>query len=477
MKNKPNIILITIDALRADRLGFMGYEKNISPNIDKLVQESAVFTNAFATGPGTPYSFPSILTSTYPLDYMGPRQIGKPRVMISQVLKEQGYSTAAFHSSAYLSSFFGYDQGWDFFEELFNPPKNIIFSPEKGIISKRKGVAFSFRQSLINAFIKITFNSIPIFFFWTLYLKYKIKASKKVSKSDKSAISPASFDKTIRDCIFSMKIQQAPFFLWVHYMDVHRYNDFPEEKNVSFLDFLAIVLPVFASDYYASSNFIFKKFARKHLKYSINLYDQAIEKLDVKIKKLLEFLKKNDLYNNSIICLTADHGEEFLEHEGTDHITDKLYNELLKVPLLIKIPGKSPQKITKKVSLIDLPSTLCELSGVNVPGAFKGKNLFNYDREIIFHQSGWAGEDKIEKWVEVEKFTECRAACQSENWKYIINHGNEKEELYDLKKDPGERANLAFKNEKTLFEMRERVKEFEKTNPPLALLKKGEKVF
>lgn len=479
MTKKPNIILITIDALRADQLGFMGYEKNISPNIDKLAQESAVFENAFATGPGTPYSFPSILTSTYPLDYKGPRKIEKPRIMLSQVLKEQGYTTAAFHSSAYLSSFFGYDRGWDFFEELFTPPKNIIFSPEKGIISKRKGAAFAFRQFLINCFIKITLNSCPIFFFWVFYLNYKIKTTKNVFKKQIAASNPISFDKTIRDFVFFMKIQPAPFFLWVHYMDVHRYNDFPQEKNVSFSDFLGRVLPVFISDHYSSSNIFFKKFARKYLKYSLNLYHLAIGKLDEKIGKLLEFLKKNELYDDSIICLAADHGEEFLEHQGTDHITDKLYNELLKAPLLIKIPGQLPQKIGEKVSLIDLAPTLCELAGVKPPEAFKGNNFFNHNREIIFHQSGWASEDKIEKWVEVEKVSECSVACQDNDWKYILKHGSGQEELYNLRQDPKEKKNLVATEKKIVSEMREKVKEFERKNPPLPLFdkKKDAKLF
>jgi arylsulfatase A-like enzyme len=111
MKKKPNIILITVDSLRADHLGYMGYGKGISPNIDKLAGESVVFNNAFAVGPVTPHSFPSILTSTYPLDYQGPRKIERPRKLISEVLKEKGFITAAFHSNAYLSNFFGYNRG------------------------------------------------------------------------------------------------------------------------------------------------------------------------------------------------------------------------------------------------------------------------------------------------------------------------------------------------------------------------------
>ncbi len=130
MTKKPNIILITVDCLRADRLGFMGYQKNISRNIDGLAKESVVFTQAFATGSSTPYSFPSILTSTYALDYQGPK-IEKPRVLISESFKNAGYITAAFHANPFLSDFFGYNQGWDYFEDVTLPfgkleKKNIL---------------------------------------------------------------------------------------------------------------------------------------------------------------------------------------------------------------------------------------------------------------------------------------------------------------------------------------------------------------
>jgi membrane-anchored protein YejM (alkaline phosphatase superfamily) len=154
---KPNVILITVDALRADKLGFMGCKKNITPNFDKFAEESVKFSNAFTTGSHTPYSFPAILTSTYPLDYQGPLKIERPRVMVSEVFKQQGFQTASFYSGPYLSDFFGYNKGWDFFKE-------ITYPLPKGVGYKDTGFISFLRKFFINLFSKITLNFALVFF-------------------------------------------------------------------------------------------------------------------------------------------------------------------------------------------------------------------------------------------------------------------------------------------------------------------------
>jgi len=141
---KPNVILITVDCLRPDHLGFMGYKKEISPNLDKFSKECFVFANAFAVGPNTPYSFPAILTGTYPLDYQGPRKMERPRVFISEHLKKKGFVTAAIHSNPRLSSFFGYNRGWDFFEDI-TPPLQISYTKSfKKALKKKASQLFNF---------------------------------------------------------------------------------------------------------------------------------------------------------------------------------------------------------------------------------------------------------------------------------------------------------------------------------------------
>ena len=100
-----NILLITIDALRADHVGYYGYKRKTSPAIDKLAKQSIVFKNAFSNGPFTPAAFPSILASVYPLQYGNYTPLPKQATLVSEVLKKAKYKTAGFHSNPYLSKF------------------------------------------------------------------------------------------------------------------------------------------------------------------------------------------------------------------------------------------------------------------------------------------------------------------------------------------------------------------------------------
>ncbi|RKX94242.1 MAG: hypothetical protein DRP84_07365, partial [Spirochaetes bacterium] len=302
---RQNIILITIDSLRADHLGFMGYQKNISPNIDRLADESVVFTNAFANGPVTPHSFPSSLTSTYPLDYQGPRKIDRPRVLISEVLKRYGFITAAFHSNAYLSSFFGYNRGWDYFEDII-PDYDLLLS------FGRK----SFKREIFKKWLlflaKISFSFSPEMTFRIRYLFYKFGLLRTTPKS----VAPASYINQItEDFISSIKNENRPFFCWIHYMDVHLpyfpYDCYFKDRKLSYHELVSKELPGFLSEKYFFEG-PFKKFSQKYLKNTIDFYDQGIKYLDEQIGDFISFLREAGVYQDTIIFLTADHGDEFL---------------------------------------------------------------------------------------------------------------------------------------------------------------------
>jgi len=462
-KNKPNIILMTVDSLRPDHLGFMDYKKNISPNIDKLAKESNVFTQAFAVGPVTPHSLPSLLTSTYPLDFQGPRKIERPRKMISEVLKEKGFLTAAFHSNAYLSDFFGYNRGWNYFEDII-PPYDSDLSVGK--VSIKKAI---FRE-LVSLLGKPSLALFPELTFRIRYLMYKLGILRTTPKETPNA---NFVNGIVKDFVSAVKDEKKPFFAWVHYMDIHLpylpYDCYFKERTLTYSELVSKELSGFLSKKYRSrGNFV--KFSKKYIENTIDFYDQGIKYLDEQIGDLMDFLKRENVYQNSVIIFTSDHGDEFLEHHGGGH-TSNLYNENLKVPLLIKIPEENERKINKKVSLIDLSSTICGLVGISLNPAFKGKNLFDSKKNIIFHQTAI---NQKEGWnaslTEIEKIENCKIACQSINWKYILNHSNKKEELYNLIQDPKEQNNLAETETEILSQMRKKVKEFEKENPPLSLV-------
>jgi arylsulfatase A-like enzyme len=247
------------------------------------------------------------------------------------------------------------------------------------------------------------------------------------------------------------------------------YDFYFQKRALSYLELLGKELPGSILDYYSSSGTIFKKFCKKYIDSSVNLYEQGIKYTDEKIGELFDFLKKENIYQNSVIFLTADHGSEFLEHGGAEHHMGKLYNELLHVPLLIRIPGERKAETTnKKVSLIDLAPTMCDLAAVEKDLSFKGENLFGSKKDLIFHQSGIAKREDI--WnIEVEKLSRCKVACQSMDWKYILNYKSRKEELYNLRNDPKEQKDISGQEPEVLAEMRKAVRDFEKNNPPLSM--------
>jgi arylsulfatase A-like enzyme len=456
MKSKLNIILITIDALRADHLGFLGYQKNITPNLDRLAKESIIFTQAFSVGPSTPYSFPAILTSTYPLDFKGPQKIERPRILISEILQKAGYITCAIHSNPYLSSYFGYDRGWDYFEDVTSPfgqlPRGIERKLRKIFIYNLKSFIFSFH---------------PPLFLWLKFLKDKLKEKKSSFK-----IKAGRLNQLAKDFLLSVKEEKKPFFLWIHYMDVHS-PYFPKEhyeknKPLSYQELVAGSYINYLIDFGQKEKL--RNYLKKFMQKTIQLYDEGIEYVDQEIGKFLDFLKENNFYENTILCLTSDHGEELFDHGGIEHpgisyFSRKLYNELLHVPLIIKIPKRNPQRIERKVSLIDLPSTLLSLSDLSLPSSFKGKNFFENPTFPIFHQVAPHITDIFVSQKEILKIlSEYKIAIQTKNWKYIFDNKTKEEELYNLLKDPKEKENLAKTEIQVLKEMREKVKDFIKGN-------------
>ena len=142
------------------------------------------------------------------------------------------------------------------------------------------------------------------------------------------------------------------------------------------------------------------------------------------------------------------------------------------VPLIIKLTKKEGKKINKKVSLIDLAPTLCRLINIDPPPSFKGKNLFESPTFPIFHQvAPNITDNQVNQNQLLKELNQYKIAYQSEEWKYIFDNLTSSEELYYLSEDPKEKNNLANQETKIIYRMREKIKEFEKENPPLSLLK------
>jgi len=311
-----NIILITIDTLRADMLGAYG-GKGLTPFMDSLSENMIIFSTPLATGPYTQASFQGILSSEYYLEYGKEKKLNKEKTLVSEPLKKNNIFTAAFHSNAYLSYFFGYNKGWEVFYDSMSDDVTDMYPFIRG--------------SGINDRVKGFLNNY-------------------------------SFSK--------------PLFLWVHYMDVHE-PYIAEEDYLSKIDpslklskdemfslFKDVILKRDISD--ASTVDTLKK-----------LYMAKVAETDNYLRQLFDTFKSKDLLESSTIMMTSDHGDEFSEHGGLSH-DGKMYSELIHVPFLVYDRSYSHTTIDTPVSLVDIPPTICNMMGVEAPPSFKGSSLYPF---------------------------------------------------------------------------------------------------
>ncbi|HEC77246.1 MAG TPA: hypothetical protein ENI33_08345 [Thermoplasmatales archaeon] len=397
-----NVVLITIDCLRADHMSCYGYHRKTTPFIDNLAKKSLFFKNAFANGPNTRHSVPSFLTSTYPLLFLQEVKTGKfhkGRKSLAELLKEKGYSTSAIHSNPYISKFYGYDRGFDYFNDfLLGQVEDEI---ERGRISKTLHEA-------IKGFKAVFMHKLP--------------------HEDGQRINKEAFKW--------LESANEPFFLWLHYMDVHM----PYVPPNKFLEELGLKKYSHMKKIWMGKKIDDVKM-RKEIKDEevpdyINLYDGCIRYTDWMLKNLIAWIEKK--FPDTLFIITADHGEEFREHIGLGH-EEKLYDELLHVPLIFYGKDMDKKTIEKPISLISLAPTILHFLGIEKNEWLQGKNVFESDDFVI-----------AEAWKK-ERIT----AYRDDEWKFIIS--NQGKELYNLKEDSREQENLYERKER-----KEKSQEFEK---------------
>lgn len=421
-----NAILVTIDSLRADHVGCLGYNRETTPNIDSLASESALFENAFAHACSTRPSFPSILTSTYPLMYGGYEQLSEERTLISEIFADADYRTGGFHSNAYLNPEFGYGRGWDTFFDSKRDP---------GAVAKlRQWVKSSLdKNGIVYETLASAFDT----------------AERQVGASVGSAYVDADeiTDRAI-EWLESDDNQQT--FLWVHYMDVHHPYVPPEKHQLAFRDEVisqrrAVQLRrKFIEDPEGITD--------DEMDDIIDLYDAEIRFTDAEIGRLLDAAAAT--LNEHATIVTADHGEEFRDHGDFSHFA-KFYDELLHVPMVFD-DGEHEGRYDELVGLIDVAPTLVDTTGLNLPERFYGHSL-----ETILEGDGCPHDEILCDWTG-EPGGPRRFAYRDHHWKYIERQ--DREELYNLRTDPDEQKNMLLGDDEpaVLDEIRDAVRAHER---------------
>jgi len=407
-----NVILLTVDSLRADHLGCYGYHRNTTPNIDRLASEGTLYTNAFAQAGNTACSFLSLIGGIYPIasDSFTDYEPFYPKhpdhfPTIATPFKDAGFRTLGFHTNPNLSSNYGYSKGFGVFSDGFRP------SP--GGAGGQAGHRYG-RKKKLRARIERRISGTPLYPLATV-VRDMIRPlrSLHVTADDMNGLA-----------LGKLKGGNGPFFLWIHYMDVHVPYIPPVE------DYAAVTgrrigqyrLNRLSRGMYANLRYPDRIKRREEL---VGLYDAVVLGLDRAVGSLVEELKEAGLYDDTIIALTADHGDEFFEHGGVGHGL-RFHDELLHVPLVIK--GLGSGKRDGLFGLVDLPPTLAKAAGVDVPPAFMGIPDAE-GRKMVFSGSRHKGETVI--------------SIRSSKAKFIWNITKDTVEFFDLGADPGERKDVS----------------------------------
>lgn len=323
---KPDIIVYVVDTLRADHVSCYGYKRETTPNLDRFASEHALFKNAYSAASWTRASAATILTGLLPkhnktigLDDKLPNEL----VTLAEILQEHGYYTASFVTNVNLDHSLGFAQG-------VNKQKALL---------EVVPVTQSTTSDVINEHIVEFFDT------------------------------------------FLTQEDRKPFFLLIWSMDPHSpYTPLEPVKNLFDIDQYT---PIDTYDF----KFVEKLWTGQirptasQIEYIKTRYDQEIYFNDRSFGKFLDILKAGNIYDNAIIIFTADHGEEFFEHEGVGH-GRTLYNEQIKIPFVIKAPFIEPGEHQERAQLIDIYPTILDLLGIQAPYSLDGVSLLQQTNPI-----------------------------------------------------------------------------------------------
>jgi arylsulfatase A-like enzyme len=379
-RHRPDIVLVTIDAMRADHLSPYGYQPFTSPAIDAFSRHAARFTNAIAQAPYTKASVASIMTGQYPSAHktvtasvpFPETMTGHPTTVpistdvlpssattLAQGLRDVGYRTVGFTANPFLIESFGFAQGFDRFR--FYPGSDF-----------------------------------------------------------------ASSDRLVSDAIDAARDsdRRRPLFVWVHLMEPHSpYTPRPLTAGMFQVSGPPQPIPLEVS----IPGWLLPGSPRDRRQY-LAAYDDDIAAVDAAFGTLIREVRAMRAWRDTIVVMTADHGEQFLDHGGWEHGSN-LYDELIRVPLVIQTPGADGVVIDAQAQLIDLFPTLLESAEAAIP-ATAGRSLAG-----LMKRTGPSRPAMSE-------IVGSQYAVRDEGFKLIATTSGA-EQLFDLTADPHEVHDIA----------------------------------
>jgi arylsulfatase A-like enzyme len=346
-----NVLLLTIDTLRADHLGAYGYSRPTSPNLDAFARAAVVFERAYAASNHTPRSIPALLTGRYASRIRWKRVSNYPPLAdgvgtVAADLRAAGYRTAGIFPHWYFQRARNLHQGFDV---------------------------------------------------WDL--------SAAVPDDDGSEVTAPAVTQRAKVEIRRLASGPSPFFLWVHYYEPH--HEYVRHAG----------LPSFGGK-------------------MMDAYDGEIRYVDGHAGELLRALEAAGAAAHTAVIVTSDHGEAFGEHQRYWH-GHALYDEQVRVPLLVRAPGIAAARVRTPVSAVDVAPTILEIAGLPEPPGRSGRSLVPLARGLA--------ETPHPVFVELlpyPNFPRAMRAVVLGDLKLIHDVAENRFELYDLAADPGEEVDL-----------------------------------
>lgn len=420
-----NVLLITVDTLRADHLSCYGYSRPTSPCIDRLAAQGTLFERCIVQWPKTGPSMASMLSSTYGSTSGVMRETLKVKVplhyeLLPEIVQRSGWNTLGVVSNISLSEKFQYDQGFD---RYFVHPGA---SSRGDAVTDRAIELLEKREPQKN------------FFLWAHYLdphapyippKRHIEPFLSDAKWQAGAAPPLRIDPRVAD-------PGAPA---------------PEMNDLG-------MVPAYA---HFPARYPWVK-EKDQLRNYVAAYDGDIRYVDEQIGKLLDWMNERQLLTNTVIAFTADHGEGLGGHDYYFEHGRFPYDDCAHVPLIVVHPDWQPRRVAAPVALMDLAPTLLDLLGLKNGWQFEGQSL------RAWLAAGAPAEAAAPVFTESGYTKEYDVAVRRGKWK-LIKIGSQKTaalltgkkyELYDVEADPGETKNLVDEESEILEQLKEELDAF-----------------
>ncbi len=405
----PNVLLITLDTVRAQSLSLYGYQRKTTPQLERLAQQGVKFDRAFATAPWTLPSHASMFTGHYPhelsTDFLKP--LNDAKTTLAESLSRHGYLTAGFVANTYYC---GYEHG---LARGFLHYEDYTVSWEELALS-----ASLLRALLHNARLR-------------QWLGYQQVLTRK---------SAADINQEFLAWLnHSPQPEQRPFFAFLNYFDAHEPYLPPAPYDAAFTS--APCKTDWPYVHTLRTAWIEKRermSAAQH-QAALDAYDSSIAYLDQQLGKLFDELQRQGRLKNTLVIITSDHGEAFGEHGHHGH-SDNLYLPLLQVPLMISFPARipMPQTVSSPVSLRDLPATVMDLLNLGSASPFPGRSWMDVLETPHSNVQPIMAEVNLAP-IQPDRYKPgTKAKLKSviyDRYQYIKNPDGS-EEVYDLATDP-----------------------------------------